>query len=267
MGEKRVFIYCSSAIENFSEKFQRKFRILRWSILGFPLRPAWFFGMYNWVDYLKFIWHWGSATIFWCGGDILNLQKRPFWQKVFQSIPARHFCENNVEYNALMAMGIKAYISPSLVDELDLPISFKPSKTPHVFLCVHRNREIEYGLGIVAAIADKVPEITFHIYGDAIRVPPFHKNIIYHGEVPDEQFNEEIKNYQAGLRLNEFEGFSEVLAKSVLMGQYPISRIKYPHIDYFGDMSTLIKLLKALKTKTKPNLKAAKYWYEKLNNW
>jgi len=54
-----------------------------------------------------------------------------------------------------------------------------------------------------------------------------------------------------------------VLAKSILMGQYPISRIKYQHIDHFETEEELISLLRGLKNKRKPNPNR-EWWHKKL---
>jgi hypothetical protein len=70
--------------------------------------------------------------------------------------------------------------------------------------------------------------------------------------------------YQCGLRLNKFDGFSEVTAKSVLMGQYPITTIKYPHIDTAYDPKELIRLLSLLKYRMEPNPER-EYWREELS--
>ena len=51
-----------------------------------------------------------------------------------------------------------------------------------------------------------------------------------HGRVAQEVMNEEIKEMQGALRLTEMDGFSEILAKSILWGQWPVSLIKYSHI-------------------------------------
>jgi len=50
------------------------------------------------------------------------------------------------------------------------------------------------------------------------------------------------------------------------MGQYPITRIKYPMIDHYETEEELIVLLKDLKNKTKPNIKARDYYRKILNN-
>lgn len=143
----------------------------------------------------------------------------------------------------------------------DVEMSFTPSEKPHVYLCSHPDYEEAYGVGIIGGIASVLPEITFHIYGVEGTT---RENIQYHGVVPNEEFNREIKGYQSGLRLNDMDGFSEVLAKSVLMGQYPISRIPYPYIDHAPDITGLINRLQELKDKKAPNTEAREYWKEEL---
>lgn len=137
--------------------------------------------------------------------------------------------------------------------------SYKHSKVPHVYFHVNKNSELESGIRVIEKVARRVPEVMFHIYGKSV-YRPVSRNIQAHGFISEEKFNEEIKNYQAGLRLHEFDGFSEVVGKSVLLGQYPISRIRYPHIDTYKDEEELIKLLKDLKNKKKPNYKARDYY-------
>ena len=274
---------CSSSVSNFKDKFQKRFNLPEWHFLKSIFSDAIFFGMYNPVDYCRFMWHRGQKTIFWCGGDILNLQRRKWWQWVLRQFKTRHICENELEYWRLLFMGIKSEIQPCLIDRLDnIEISYKHSDKPNVYVCGHQGREEEYGINLVEEIADLTPDITYHIYG-VTKEMWFYTgylgasidgqmmnvsrpiNVIYHGKVSNEQFTEEIKNYQAGLRLNEFEGFSEVIAKSILMGQYPISRIKYPFIDYFKDKIELISLLNNLKNKKLPNIAGRNYWFQELN--
>jgi len=86
------------------------------------------------------------------------------------------------------------------------------------------------------------------------------ENVINHGKVPKEQMNREIRQMQGALRLIGMEGFSEIIAKSVLMGQHPISVIEYPHM-------LKIKQLKYLPTITKPNIKGREYYLQKLNKF
>lgn len=253
----------SSSIANFNHKLRKKHVNLRsWSIL-FPFGRCIFYGSYHYWDYLKVLLHRGKRTIFWCGSDILNLAISPFGQWVMTHVKADHVCENAIEQVTLSRMGIQARIQPALFDSeaLRLPVSYQQSDTPHVFLTSHPNSDA-YGVGIVESIYQKVPEVTFHIYGISGHS---HDNVVYHGWVPSKVFDFEIARYQAALRLNDFDGFSESLAKSVLMGQWPISKIFYPHIDYAPNNEILISLLKDLKNKTEDNLDGRIYWTNELS--
>jgi len=51
------------------------------------------------------------------------------------------------------------------------------------------------------------------------------------------------------------------------MGQYPISRIKYPYIDSYETEEELIALLKDLKNKKEPNLSTRQFWQINVNNY
>ena len=225
--------------------------------------------MYHWKDYLRFVYHLGKRYVFWCGSDILNLNKWNNW--IFRFYKARHYCENEVEYLRLIANGIVSEVKPLFLGNIEnFPISYKQFDRPQVWLCMHPGREEEYGLNIIFEIAPLLPEITFNIYGLSYdKIPEKYKqirrpNIVNHGIVPEEQFNEEIKEYQCGLRLNSFDGFSEVVAKSILLGQYPISRIPHSYIDNFKTQDDLIFLLKQLKYKKEPNIDVRNHWLNKL---
>ena len=255
-------VYCSTSIANFRDKLARKFNLPKWHFLKSTGKSAAFFGLYNPVDYFRFIWHRGDRTVFWCGGDILNLQKRPFWQKILRKLSARHICENMVEYDALRSMGIEAEVRPCLVDRVEPhPVTFKPSKCPHVYLCARPGREWEYGVETVELLPLFNPSITYHIYGVNGKST---KRVIYHGEVPVEQFNKEIDHYHCALRLNEFDGFSEVLANAMLRGQYAITKIPYPFMWYTQGIKSLVAYLDELTKMKKPNLAGREYWTKEL---
>ena len=130
----------------------------------------------------------------------------------------------------------------------------------HVYLATHKDRLEEYGIDRLYFIADKCNNLVFHVYG--AEFPPYihQKNIIFHGQVTEEQFNREIRNYHAAIRLNKFDGFSETVAKSILLGQYPITRIKYPGIDSFETEEELVILLKKLRHKKEPNPERIVWW-------
>ena len=272
MEKKRISVLrISSSIINFREKLLERFELKEWVWFEDRNKNLVFFGMYHWGDYIRFLWHQGirsrdkiqqRTTIFWCGSDILNLKKCsiylfPFFRK------ARNICENEVEKLELAKYGITAEIYPMCFEVFDeIKESYKHSDFPNVYLCCHSGYKEEYGVNYIEGLASVIPEVIFHIYG--MYGISNNQNVIYHGVVTNELFNEEIKNYQAGLRLNDFDGFSEVLAKSILMGQWPISRISYPYIDYAKDTISLINLLKDLKNKKRPNTEGREYWYKQL---
>jgi len=208
-----------------------------------------FFGMYHWFDYLRYRMHWGKKAIFWCGADILNI--RPSWR--FPN--TIHYCENTVEYEALRWRGIHADIRPSLFDIPEAITHFTPTDHPHVYMNAHPGREVEYGVPMVKILASALPHITFHVYGIS---GDSTANLIYHGNVAPEAFKREIEGYQAALRLNEFDGFSEILARSALMGQYQYSIIPYPHMEPISGLWTLDQ-------KLTPNYDGQRYWLTELS--
>ena len=251
-----MYLHVSSSISNFKQKIERRFG-LQWWNWYYPFGYTVFIGLYHPIDYLKFIWHRGGRGVFWCGGDIINL-RNSWWKFIIPRVSARHTCENEVEQNALKLMGIEAEIHPMLFDD---PFQFHPCFKPpkgytHVFLCAHEKREEEYGVDTVLKICYKLPRVIFHIYGINGRNK---RNVFYHGKVSNSLFNKQIRNYHACLRLNTWDGFGEGVAKSILLGQYPITTIPYPLIAHAPDENSLILHLKSLKHKTVSN-PAEKYW-------
>jgi hypothetical protein len=259
----------SSSIVNFQDKAERIWGLYRY---GFPrdiFEDVVFFGMYHIGDYFHYIVNRGKKTIVWAGSDIQALLRHKIpWHLLFKS--AKNYVENRLEQEELESLGIKSEVRPSFLENMDdFPVSFKPcqwKERPQVFLSTcDPKRAVEYGIFLAIRLACRLPDIDFHIYG--MTGGNEYKNVIFHGRVPLEQFNEEIKNYHCALRPNEHDGFSENLAKSVLMGQYPISKIKYPHIWTYNSYNELVRQLKRLKKQTKPNFKARDFWRNNLNKY
>jgi len=262
-----VKLRVSSSIVNFRDKAEKTWGLERYCFPWDIFKPIVFFGMYHIGDYFHYFIHRGKKTIVWAGSDIQTLLKSIFpWYLLFRN--AKHYCENGVERAGLLWKGIDSEIKPSFLEDInDFPVCFYPPKVEkaHVFITGHMGREDEYGWNIVEKIATSLPNIVFHIYGTDIQKSPC--NIIYHGRVSNKQFNKDIKSDHCGLRLNEHDGFSEVLAKSVLMGQYPISRIKYPHIWNYETEEELLCLLEMVCKREKPNLIAREFWRKNVNNY
>ena len=276
----------STSIQNFADRVKLKHDEYIWSFKKSLFDPTAFIGLYHGGDVLRFLIHRGPKLAFYCGGDILWLQKHPFWQWLIRRVKADHVCENEVEQKALKKMGIEARIHPILFfdDWTQYPLSYKdPKGKPHVWLTCHPGREREYGVELVEEIADLVPEITFHIFGIK---KPFHEvwhdpvngevhnirqatqpNIFYYGMMSQKEFNERISKCHAGLRTCEFDGCPHTVTKGVLLGQHPINRIPYPFTDSYNTKEDLIKLLKNLSKKTKPNIKGREHWLKILTNF
>jgi len=251
-------ICISSSIANFKNKLSMKYAgHPEWGALHL-FTPTIFFGMYHVGDYTKLLAHRGQRIVFWCGSDILNLEKSKKWQNILTNVKADHVCENDVERLKLEKMGIFPRVQPMFFDAIyQFEPCFKPSNTPHVFLTAHEASREPYGLNLLDDIARETPDVTFHVYGVKDQS---HDNVIYHGRVPTKQFDKEIREYQGALRLNAHDGFAETLAKSILMAQHPISTIQYPYIDYADSIQNVIYLLNHLKDKKEPNLAGASYW-------
>lgn len=255
-------ICISSSIANFKSKLEKKYAgYAHWSPTS-VFEPTIFFGLYHVGDFTKFLAHRGLRKVFWCGSDILNLEKSKRWQQIIAGAKAQHICENDVERMKLQNMGIFATVHPMLFDDISkFKPCFKPSKTPHVYLTAHESSREPYGLNLLEDIAKETPTVTYHVYGVE---DESHDNVIYHGLVSSNKFDQDIKNFQGALRLNAHDGFAETLAKSVLMAQHPISTIQYPHISYADSIQSVIYLLNQLQFKTEPNTQGANYWRNQL---
>lgn len=262
-------ISISAGILSFAERVHKYWKLEDYNPETDGKLPLVFFGLYTLQDYDRLEYHNGTKIVFWCGSDLKRLIKNKHGRiERLKEIPissVQHFVENEVEQEELKTLGIESTISPSFLGDVNnFPISFKPSKTPQVFLSGHQPRGKEYGVNTIERIMKRVPEVTFHFYGIK---GENHDNLIFHGWITDEQMNKEIKNYQAGLRTNEHDGCSEVMVKSILLGQYPITKIKYSHIDSYETDEELIQLLKNLKEKNEPNYAAREFWLKNINNF
>jgi hypothetical protein len=242
--------------------------------------PCVFMGVYGLPDFYTLWRHEGKRYILWCGTDITHfihgywldkngiIKVDPFPLAKWINEYCESWVENKVEYNALKAMGIESKICPSFMGDVkNFDISYKWSPRPRVYASVSGDNFDQYKWPLIEEIAKYVPEVLFYLYGNEKRWRTRNRNVIVRGRVPKEIMNNEIKNMQCGLRLLEFDGFSEVLAKSVLMGQYPISRIEYPKIANYQTKEDLIKKLKELKEKKKPNISARNYYLRNLNKY
>lgn len=256
-----------------------------WNCVEYTNRnnPAVFVGMYDLRDYIALWRHKGKAWVFWCGSDISNLDNGfmcnngklmwlskilPGFKSILLSIlnKADHWCENQREQGLLSKNGVKASVNVSFFGRKEsYKVEYKWSPNTQVYISASEGRQIEYGFDIIEQLAGYLPDITFHFYGATWNTKQF--NIIVHGKVPLHRMNREISKMHCGLRLNKFDGFSEITAKSILWGQYPITYIPYPNIPWYSCTAELKSLLKDLRNKKEPNTEVRDYYLNKINKF
>lgn len=240
--------------------------------------PAVFFGLYGLPDFYALWRHKGRKAVLWAGSDILHfihgywlddeggIRIEPQALAEWLNKNVENYVENGVEAENLRVMGIESTIVPSFMGDVrGFDVSYTPRERPEVYASVSGDNFAAYGWEQIEMIADKC-DVDFYLYGSDSWQSK-HSNVFSRGRVPKEVMNEEVKNMQAGLRLNEHDGFSEILAKSILWGQHPISRIGYPYVDSFTSNTELIALLNGLKEKTEPNLKGREWLLKNVNNY
>lgn len=241
---------CSLSVVNFKEKIEKVWNLGEWKGKDDLDQDVLFFGLYTMHDYDAWWYHEGKKTVFWCGSDIINAMNNIEFRRRLNLYPdAKHFCETKEEQENLKDIDIKAEVVPSFLEnENDFPITYQSSETPHIWMCAHPEREVEYGVDVMLRMARKFPDYNFHIYGifdwPEEETP---NNVTYHGQVQNDHLNYEIRQYQCGFRGNTHEGLSEVPVKAVLMGQYAITRMS---LEWFWNYKTdeeLEELLKKLK--------------------
>lgn len=260
----------STSVGNFNDKVKKTWNIESWQGVDDEDKDVLFFGLYHEHDW-NLYHHLGpewNRTIFWCGSDITRLVDNPERQRILRLFPVEHYCETEEEAKELRSVGIEPHIIPSFLEDVnEFPVCYKHSETPHIWLNAHPEREEEYGVDVAFRMAEKFPTYTFHVYG--LEPSKFYEapNLIFHGTVPNEQFNAEIKTYQCGLRCNKSDGMSEIPIKSLLLGQYPITRMRFPEMWHYETEEELEELLKKLPEMKEPNLKAREYWITNLNNY
>ena len=253
-------------------------------------KPCVFFGMYDLRDYIALWRHKGKKWVLWAGSDIrnlvngfifndgklkqisllvkklpANLQMKIAFKFVQVLREAEHWVENDLEAAELGKFDIECKVCPSYLGNVNLPITYQWRKRPSVYVSSGADRQEEYGFGVIERIAGNLPRMEFHLYGAPWNTK--HRNIIAHGRVAKEQMNEETSKMQIGLLLNESDGFSEIMAKAVLRGQYAI--VKVPHTmipSYENDMDLILKLNRLRKEK-QPNLKVRDYYIQHLNEY
>lgn len=235
--------------------------------------PCVFFGLYGLPDFYALWRHRGKKWILWTGSDIRHFMNG-YWLDLkgdirldrhslasWISLYCESWVENDIEWGTLFIKErIVSHVCPSFLGNVsDYAVSYGPSVKPKLYTSVSGNDFKLYGWDKIRDLSIRNPGIEFHLYGNTV---PWLKmdNIIDHGRVSKERMNEEIRDMQGALRLTEFDGFSEIIAKSILMGQWPVSEIAYPHMLPVEDIGQI-------HNHKEPNIEGREYYLKILNKF
>lgn len=239
--------------------------------------PVVFCGLYGLPDFYALWRHPERKAIWWTGSDIRhfragywldkngNIKLRPKELAKWIETYCESWCENDVEYEALKKLGISSKVCPSFLGDVKkYEVDFKPApfgQRSKLYTSVSGNDFEVYGWKKIDWISDVYKDVEFHLYGNTVESPVKKRdNVFIHGRVSKEVFNQETDSMQGGLRLTSFDGFSEVLARSILRGQWPVSLIEYPHMLKIDEIDKL-------KTKFSPNFEGRNYYLGILNHY
>lgn len=233
--------------------------------------PTVFFGLYGLPDFYALWRHKGRKAILWAGTDIIHF-KNGYWldekeEICLDYIPlaewinknCESYVENESEQKVLAECFIGSKIVPSFLGDVNkFEVSFKPGNK--LYFSISGNDLERYNWNLAQKLIENNKHIEFHIYGNTIPIKSLLPNVVMHGRVPKEQMNKEIKEMQGCLRLIEMEGFSEIVAKAMLMGQRPISIIQYPYTLPVVSIGIIPDL-------DKPNLKGREWVVSNVNKY
>ncbi len=216
-------------------------------------QPTIFMGLYGLPDFYSLWRHKGKKAILWCGSDIQHflsgywldehgqIKIEPQQMAEWINKNCESYVENGVEHEALQVLRIESKIVPSFLGKIDdYTLEYKHSYRPAVYLSVSGDNFEMYGWTLIEEIAPHC-QVDFYLYGNKKPWVSAHPNV--------------------------FVKFSEILAKSILWGQHPISYISYPHIDSFKSKEELIDKLNNLKAKFDSNVVGRTYFREHLNKY
>lgn len=232
--------------------------------------PTCFFGLYGLPDFYALWRHKGEKHILWAGSDIKHfidgywldkkgLIKLDRWALAeWMLYHCESWVENSVERYALDSVGITATEVPSFLGNVDdYQVCFKPGNK--LYTSVSGDDFELYGWDKIDGLAKENPHIEFHLYGNNAAWVSSYTNVKVHGRVSQEQMDKETKEMQGALRLTEFDGCSEILVKSWLWGQYPVSTIDYPY-------TYTPEYMRFILTDSEPSV-AREHYINKLNQY
>ena len=258
---ERPSIYYCDGMKFYGVRARTNFKFNSYNIQAKCL----FLGLYFDRDYEVFKAHQGPRYVFWNGSDVSRLLGNPEWIDIVKQTSAVHACHNKELQEELASVGISAVVRPIFFSDIKkYEVCFYQQDKLQLYINAHPQRETEYGINKVLSVSDKVPDVTFHIYGVDGNT---RENVVYHGLIDEIQMDREIKQYQGMLRLNKHDGLSQLLIKAGLMGQYIIGTQDLPGVMTVKGEDDILKMIKEIKKKKEPNLEFRDYYLDKLNNF
>ena len=205
--------------------------------------PTVFFGCYGLPDLFAVRQHRGRKAIFWAGTDVTYFING-YWlddRGEFRLDPkivgpylnryCENWCENDIERIELARFGIDAKVCPSYLGDIKkIRPSYNKSHILKAYISVSGDDFKAYGWDKLDILAKENPKILFYCYGNVKPFQVHERNIILRGRLTQKQMDKEIKKMHYALRLNKHDGFSEIIAKAVMMEHSVISAIKYPFL-------------------------------------
>jgi len=202
-----------------------------------------FFGCYGLPDLMIIRSHKGRKAILWAGTDVTYLingywlddkgkfRLDPKVVGVYLNKTCENWCENNLERDELKSVGIEAKVCPSYLGNVKKikPYQWK-SGIPKAYISVSGDDFKAYGWTEIDEFAKNNPEVMIYCYGNRSEWKSVRPNVFVRGRVTQKQMDSEIKKMHIALRFNKHDGFSEIVAKAVLMEQNVISKIDYPFL-------------------------------------
>jgi len=199
-----------------------------------------FCGLYSLKDFYALWQHKGKKYVWFTGSDIrhfvngywlddkgkIKIHPEPLAKWINEK--CENYVENEVEAKVLEKLGINTKVCPSFLGNVeDYPVQ-KLNSELRYYSSVSGNDFKLYGWDKINRIAKENPSVKYYLYGNTVpwKAP---KNVIVRGRVSQEEMNSEIKSMTGAIRMVTFEGASEVVLKSILYGQKPITLIEYPY--------------------------------------
>ena len=258
-----VKVYHSEGMSHHVSKFLDLTDLQRLNHLTELDAPCVWMSLYNLDDYMRFRNHFGSKIVYWFGSDVLillglkqtqttfgEIVSPELLQNIVKSVDCLHVCQNELLKQELATVGIDALIRPLFLAPMnEFEDIYSHKSRPSVYTMISGERHEFYGVPWIYEIADQA-NVDFYIYGYEGEDT---SNVFHFPYLLEAEFNEEIKQHQAFLRLTEHDGLSQSVMKALMMGQYVCDRIDYSFVSYVSTPNDVLAFVNSLPSRTESN--------------